>query len=891
MTRKVSVSTLVSLLLAFGLQGHAFGQDAPMPPAPQDPSRQPPSAHATAAQPLPQEQRIKSIEFVGNRRFEDDVLRLSLRTKIGEVLDRTLLQEDVNTLYGLFDSVQLEEEPVADGVHIRFLVTENPIVRKVEYVGVDQVALREVQEVVSTSAGKPLADYRLANDVRRIRDVYRRKGYHFVEVTNRVEEMGGDKRVVFDVREGPEVEVDSISFVGNDSITEDRLRENMVTRDGGLLGLSSDEFVEETLRLDLLTLRQFYRAEGFLDATVELAGRPGFSQDREDVDITIAVHEGPGYRVGSVSITGSTSYPGGVGALMEVLHVENGRRRRARDVSRSIDALETAYREEGFFAVRVVPAETLPSVGHTVNLEFKVEEQSKVRVRRLDIRGNTITRDDVIVREISIYPDGILNQNEVDKSVRRLRSLQYFGRVAATVRDVPSTEDPNQKDVIFEVDDNVRTGQVRFAAGVSSDLGLIGSVTLTKRNFDWKDWPERLGDVFNGRAFTGGGQTFKLDLSPGSDFSSYRVAFTEPWMFDKPISFGWDLFLTKFNRFDYQVDRRGLNLSLGRRFRYPGKKVDTELSVSGTTRIEEHDVQDIDRDSSPTAFLSEGDLGLIAQRLGVRLDRLDSSVDPTSGWFGEFSTEFGFASDVQVWKNQVEARRYWVVHRDAEERDHVFTVGGLFAVAKEMSGSESVGNNLFDNEFVPIYERYRAGGSSSIRGFALGGAGPHGEGDPFLRRRNSEIGKPGRRRVRLGQTAASILENEGDPLGGDVLFTSTAEYQFPLYERMLRGVVFIDAGFARDDLDSSHGLDEGRVARLRRRLLNGNKRQKQLGRRLAFDDNNSLFSDLRVAVGFGIRIKIPGFGTQPIAVDIAVPISEEDGDETQILSFSVSRDF
>lgn len=834
---------------------------------------------------------VREIDFEGNRRYDEDTLRLALRTKIGQKLDRALLQEDINTLYGFFDTVELEEEQTPEGVVLRFVVTENPVVRAVRFAGLGSLSETEVSAVVETRKGRPLASFRVENDARKIVRLYRQKGFHFVEVESEVADAVDGKDVLFVIREGPQVSVDEIVFEGNTAVARADLLDHMATSEGGFLGLGASDFVEETLRLDLLTLRNYYRAEGWLDASVDLVDL-AFSEDREDVVIRIAVTEGPVYQVGQIVLKGTESYPGGADALMELVRLNPGQRQRQEDVSRTIDALETAYREEGYFAVRVVSEPQLPSEGHTVDMVFTVEEQAKVRVRNLDLLGNTVTKDKVLRREISVTPGGILNQNEIDKSVNRLRSLRYFNGVRALVKEIEEGGDPNERDVVFEVDDGARTGSLRFAAGASSDLGFIGSITVTKRNFDWKDTPERFGDIFTGRAFVGAGQTMTLELAPGSDFSSYRLAFTEPWLFDKPITFGWDLFLSKFSRYNYDSNRKGINFDLGRRWTFPGKKLDTVLGLTGTTRIENQDVSGIDRDAASTAFLAEESLSLIAERLALRVDRIDNSADPTTGWYAQASTEVGFAGDVQLWKNALEAKRYWVLLRDDEERDHVISVGGTFGYAQPLGSSEEADPNLFDEDFVPIYERYRAGGSSTVRGFEYGSAGPHGEGDPRFAPRKGETAKGRKRDIRLAETALSVLDNDGEPLGGDVLLTASVEYQFPLYEDLLRGVLFLDSGMVRDDFGNAHGLDEGEVTDLQRRLAAaGSKRERRLARQIQYDDGPSFFSNMRVAWGFGFRIKLPIFGQQPIALDFGFPIRSEGGDDEQVLSFSIARDF
>lgn len=832
--------------------------------------------------------QVVGIEFEGNKRYSDETLRLTLRTKVGQKLDRALLPEDISALYQFFDSVDIREEQSPEGVRITFVVTENPPVTEVAILGADGLDEGEVRSVVETAPGRPLADFRLENDKRKVERLYKRRGYHFVQVGARSEPAGDGRRVVIEVLEGPRVSVDTISFEGAKGLTKEQLLSNVATQESGFLGLSPADYVEETLRQDLLTMRNFYRSEGWLDAQVTLADVE-FSADREDADVKIRVVEGAAYTVGDVRIEGVQSYPGGVEGLRLLIALQPGRRKRHDEVLRALSAIERAYREEGFFAAVVTPEERVRESGNVVDLTLRVEESSKVRVRALSIHGNVVTQDKVLRRNISLAPGDVLNQNEIDKSIRRLQSLAYFDRVQARVEPPAEGDDPNQRDVTFEVDDTAPTGQVRFAFGVSSDVGLTASVAVTKRNFDWRDWPERFGDVFAGRAFTGAGQTFRLEIAPGSELSAYRLGFTEPWLFDKPINFSWDLFLRQNRRFEYDSDQRGINFTLGRRWTFEERDRDLVLGLNALSRIENYDLDGLDEDSPPTAFLSEGSNSLISERLTFRAERVDSTLSPTEGWYAEASAEFGFAGDVQLWKPVIEAKRYFLLGRNEDERPHVLSVSGRLGYVDPLGGSVEADPNLFDEEFTPIYERFLAGGGSSVRGFEFGGAGPHGEGDPFLERRPGE--RNSERLRRLARVSRSVLENSGDPMGGQVQLLTSVEYTFPLYENLLRGVVFVDAGMVRESFSSSHGLDEDTNEQLRRELRDAGGKLAPLADDIDYDDGASFFSDVRVAVGFGLRIRLPFFGPTPIALDFGIPVRDIDGDDTQVVSFSIARDF
>jgi outer membrane protein insertion porin family len=832
--------------------------------------------------------RVAAVEFKGNRTLDSDVLRQSLRTKKGQPLDQSILNEDIKSLYDLFATVAVETKQEGDEVTITFVVTENALAADVVVKGVDGVSNSDVRAVMDTAKGRPIASFRVDNDARKIERLYRLKGYHFVQVTTEITDSEAGKVVTFNVLEGPQVSVDKLLFIGNDHVARSKLLDFIATHERGFLGLKGGEYVEETLVKDRTSLVNVYRREGYLNAQV-LIEDVQFNDEKTRAYITIRITEGPAFTTGAIDIVGADSYPGGKDALKALLRIETGKRFRTDDLVKSIDAIEAAYHDEGFFSV-VVDAQDRAS-GSTVDMTLKIDEQSKVKVRNLTIVGNEITQDKVIRREISVYPGEVLNQNEVDKSKRRLESLRYFQHVTASVVKLGPGDDPNLRDVKFEVDDTAKTGQVRFSVGASSDLGVMGSVTVTKHNFDWRDTPEHFSDIFAGRAFTGAGQTFQLELSPGQTFSRYALSFTEPWIFDKPISFGWEIALSKFSRFDYDVDKKGAGFTLGRRLTFEGKKYDTVMGISGTTRLESIDLSNLGDNSTSTAYLAEGTNTLVAERFAFRIDRVDNSAAPTDGWFAQVTPEIGFAGDLRLFKTELEARRFFTLWKTDDERLHTLTIGGRAGYVGALGSSSQADPNLFGERYVPIYERFLAGGSQDyqVRGFAFGGAGPHGKGNPFLGRQPGE--SQNERNNRLGTTEQDILESNGDPLGGNVALAGTIQYGYPIYEDVLGGVVFMDAGLVRDSTGNSSGLSHQQFDALQRQLQSGGSRQQSLARQLTYDNGPSLLNDVRVSIGFGFRIKIAALGSAPIALDFGFPIRTQPGDDKQVLSFSIAQNF
>ncbi len=508
---------------------------------------------------------VKQIIFQGNRRYDESTLKYSIGTKEGLKLSDSRLAEDVSTLLTFFARVTIKMEEMTDGVRITFIVEENPVTTSVIFRGFTALSNQDLNAAVGTKEGYPFAKFKIEQDRLLLTDMLKKKGYYFAEVQAASGAYGEGRQVVFTAIEGPEVEVDEVRFIGNESIDSDTLLSNMILDESGFL--SSTSFVQRTLDQDLISVVSFYRAEGFLDAVVDLR-ELSFSEDKEDVIITIEVQENAPYLLDEIRIVGGESFPGDRSTLYGLLGIEPGMIRRDFALYQAQQALRTFYLENAYYNARIAVSTEEDSLTHTAVTTFTITEGSPVKVGRVDITGNTLTRDKVIRRSLTIHPGGPLNSIEIDKSIARLDGLSFFelGSVEAKVVD---TDDPGVKNVVLNLEEG-RTGSVKFSAGISSDLGLLGVFELTKRNFDYADLPKHWGDAIAGKAFTGGGQTLNLLISPGTSYSQYRLAFHEPWFLgeyvvsgpsgeieESPFSFGFDIYHTVFTRFRSMSAGRG----------------------------------------------------------------------------------------------------------------------------------------------------------------------------------------------------------------------------------------------------------------------------------------------------------------------------------------------
>lgn len=771
--------------------------------------------------------RVESIEFEGNRRYSTENLRYSMRTQAGKPLDRDLLNRDITMLRSFFDRVSLKEESVPGGVRLRFQVVENPLVAQVLFVGHHAFAEADLRALVWTKTGYPLASFQLENDVRLLERKYRDAGHHFVEVRAESLEEEGARRILFRIVEGPEVQVDAVRFEGLRRFPVKRALDALALRPSGFL--APRIFVERRLEEDRVALARALRGEGFLEGRVWLRGT-AFSEDREEATITWAVEEGEPWTLGEVQVTGGSTLPERDLVVEGASDLVPGQPWLQKDVDRAVRRMEDEARRQGFADVRV-DVEPLPRPeGRVQDLRFVVVEGRRITVRFVEVSGNALTRDKVVLREFTVVPGEPLDSNAVTKSVRRTLDTQYFTSVVPVIRD---TDAPDRKDVEIKVEENPRTSQFRLGFGISSDTGFFGNVSLTFRNFDIADPPERLSDFAEGRAFKGAGQTLALVAQPGSEVSTYRIAFTEPWFLDRPISLGFDLYASRNSVFTYHENRLGASVAAVRRWLVPGRDLDDAYTLGVRPRVESVDISDIEDDAAPNAYAIEGRNGIRALALELGWTRVDQETAERGWKMGATSEILGgpLGGDFDVWKNSGEVVRVFTLWRDDDERAHTLKFRAAAATAWGFEGVET-----------PLVERWFAGGQSgpgAIRGFAYGGVGPHGVGNP---------------RTSPARVARSIEENSGEPMGGEALLAGGVEYGFPIFQDVLRGDVFLDAG--------------------------------TLG-----NNTGDLRRDWRSSVGFGIGIKVPFFGPVPLKFDFGFPVRKVGGDETQVLSFEFSRFF
>ncbi len=764
--------------------------------------------------------KVVAIEFIGAVSANPQSVRAKIRTKVGAPLDLEILNQDIKSMVEdlkLFSTVEQRIIPQGDGVKVQFFVTENPLIDTIIFLGNLEYDRKELEDVIESREGGLASDITLALDVQRIREKYLDDGFHFVQV-DYTKEVGERTTVIFKITEGPQVGIERVRFVGNKSFDHDTLLEAMpATDENGFL--SDHNYVEGDVEKDLVNLQQFYKGNGFLDASVALVDRR-FSRDKEDVYLTIRVDEGEPYVIRSIEFEGMDRFdPDAIRAEMKTKIGD--RYEPAFTLAEDLRNLRRRYYDEAYIEVGVYDVSTSDPATHSVDLKIKIAEGERVQIGNVTIKGNIETRDKVIRRLLEdLVPGRPLNLNTLNRAESRIINLRYFepNGVTAIKPDIALEDFDTYKNVFVNVTDSDRdyvkdieitvqekdTGQIRFAVGINSNAGLIGAIVYRKENFDPLDFPEDIGDFFD--AFTGGGQTLELAFYPGILLTQFQASYSHPFIFDTENEFSLSAFKRFRIRENWDEERTGFNVGLGRRFGF-------NIAASVRYRFEYVDVNSIDNDAGQIVFDFQGERLISSAILGVRIADLDNFVRPGQGYRLNTTYEFaGLGGDLEFHKISTQGEYYITLHEDSEERKHLLFFKGNFGYVSEYG----------DSRDVPVYERFFAGGQNSLRGFEFRGVGPH---------------------------------TDNSPDGGKVLLLGSLNYTFPLYDKILRGAVFVDGGTLAPDFKS----DELR--------------------------------DIRVSVGFGIRMQIDFLGPVPFAIDFGFPLVKFQDDQTQIISFSLDRSF
>jgi outer membrane protein insertion porin family len=688
-------------------------------------------------------QEVLSVRYEARDRTALDpaMIQPYISAEPGQTITRDTLARDVRALEqsGRFAFVAADLERAADGVVVVYTVEPKPRIRRLTVSGADNLGNRKVRELLELGVGDSVDDALLAERAQAVKEQYRKKHYPFADLswTIRVDQPSGLADVAIRVEEGRLAKVKSITFTGNDSISDRTLRKAMSQKKRHIFSwlTGSGGYQPDLLAADPAALRRVYLDEGFLDVRI---GTPEVTEKGEGrVVISIPITEGARYRLGDLTITGITLFePGPVRA---VVTNQYGDIASSSALQSATQNLRDYYGSRGYIDTLVTyqlqpRMETLTTTNPVVDLAMTVREGHLATIRAISFRGNTRTRDKVLRREITVFPGEIMNEVKLRNSERRLRNLGFFSSVNAVQEPTP---DPSQYDAVFELEEQ-KTGQFMVGAGFSSIDNLIGFVELSQGNFDLFNWPP-----------VGAGQKLRLRGTLGTSRTDIELGFTEPWFLDRRLALGVNFFRrdSRFFSDDYDQRNTGVNVSLA-------KPVGRFTRLTLTYGLEEISVSDVDENASDRIKQEEGDRIKSSLTAEVSFDTRDNAFIPTRGLRASVSAMGAggpLAGDTDIYRLDARASQFvpmWF--------DHVFNLRGWVSVADTHSNADR----------VPIFDRLFVGGARTLRGFKFRDVGPKDE--------------------------------NGEPLGGLTAWYATAEYTVPVAAQF-RVAAFYDIGMVYDE--------------------------------------------------------------------------------------------
>lgn len=732
-----------------------------------------------------------------------------LVSKAGGIFDAQVVRDDVRQLnrLGLFQRVEIYAGLTDDGeVELAFDLLERMQVIDVQVTGNTEISDAEIRSVIDVIPGTPIDRFQIDRSARRVEELYRAKGYYFVRVNLDEEELTDTGLVIFRVLEGNRLKVTAIRFTGNEAFENKKLRREVNTKQANIF--RRGQLDDSVLDVDIANLIEFYRDRGYLDVRADRLIQPA-PNGREAI-VTYLIEEGPLYTMREVQVDIVT--PDGADQVFTreqiagLMSIKPGDVYSVRDLDESMTTIREAYGQMGYIDAVVERLERRDEDEPLVDLVVAISEGGRSRVGEVIIQGNDLTRQEVIRRQIELKPTRPLDSNAMERSKTRLRLLRLFNdRTGAKVtpqesgveffaevwddefvprarREQQTSENADGveqeqtdpitltlsppdnttfRDVLIEIEET-NTGSFDLGGAVSSDSGVIGRIAITQRNFDLSDTPDSFGEFISGRAFRGGGQTFQIEALPGNEVQTFRISLSEPYLFESNYSGSASAFFRKRDFDEFDEERYGGTLGLGRRF---GTRWIGNLNF----RYNEIELSDIDPARPVDVFRDAMPTTLVGLSASLSRNTLDSRTRPTKGSRSSISIE-QVVGDYQFTPINLRHNTFIPIREDYLGRSTILKL------------STQVGYIPQGRDDTPTYERYYSGGQQ-FRGFEFRTISPKG-----IRNDN---GLP-----------------SDDPVGGTYQFFLGAEIHQPIYEDILSIVGFVDSGTVTFD----PGFDDYRVA-------------------------------------------------------------------------------
>jgi outer membrane protein insertion porin family len=673
--------------------------------------------------------KINRVTVAGNERIETEAIKLNIKTKSGDLFDQAKLRQDLTAIYkmGYFKEVRIEAEETPQGEDVVFVVSEKPTINKVTIKGAKVINKEDLQAAMTTRQYGILQRSVLKEDVEKIRALYRDKGYYDAEVTYEVKPLEGNKvDVAFHIKEKKKLYISRITFTGNQHFSDDELKDVIETSEKGTFFWLTDSGIlkREKLEVDSDRLAAFYLNYGFMDVKV---GRPEATYDEQGIYINFPIDEGHRFRVGKVEVSGKDIEP--KIRIRSIIELSQHKYFDREALAKDLQNLTDFFTSRGYAFAEVTPKINKDDTQQVVDVDYEINKGELVYFARIDITGDTKTRDKVIRRQLKVIEGALYSKADLERSVRNLQRLDFFESVDVDTR---KGETADKMDVQIKVKEKP-TRSISAGVGYSSADELFFQTQLAESNL------------------FGRGQNLQFTAQLGTISNTFSLKFTEPWLFDIPLSMSIEAYNWRRDYDDYNKTSWGGRTGFG----YPVWDY-TRLYLSYI--YDDAKISNVSSDAAQIIKDQEGRLVTSALSSTLRRDSKDHPFLTTRGSDNSLTLDYagGFlGGNAGYIKGEINSSWYFPLFWEC--------VGFLHG---------RTGYIIENGGEVPIYERFYLGGINSIRSFGSGQVSPK---DP----------------------------DTGDRIGGNKMILFNAEFLFPLIgEQGVRGVLFFDAGNAYNNGDA-----------------------------------------------------------------------------------------
>jgi len=786
---------------------------------------------------------VDEIRVDGLQRISEGTVFSFLPVEVGQRLTPALARSSIRDLYrsGFFEQVEIGRE----GDILVIKVVERPAISSVQLDGNDKIPTESLLPALSEigiAEGEVFDELAIDRIQQELVREYFNQGHYAVEVDPQVTELDRNRvSIVIQIEEGEQAKIRHINIVGNETFEEKELREEFESDEklGLMFWQGRTSYTREKLSGDLERLRAYYLDRGYMDFAIE-STQVSISPDKQDIYLTANVREGEVFTVDDVQLTGDLVLS--EETLRNFVLVDPGQVFSRKEVEATVEAITSVLADFGYAFANVNPVPRIDRDDKTVEITFFVEPGKRVYVRRVEFRGNTMSKDEVLRREMRQFEGAWFSQAAIDRSRLRLQRIGYFENVNIETPAVEGSED--EIDVIVSVEERA-TGSFQIGLGFSQLQGLIASISVRQENF------------------LGSGRTIGLGISRSSISSSLNLSYTNPYFTDDGVSLGYFASYSEFNQGRANISAFSTSqVALGANIGFPISEIDF-IQLGASVRSQDISIgqlvavpSDPDDPDSPVEFQfaitrplaitldTNGDGFLSSRERKIETAFVNGSwgrdtrnhfLTPTRGSLNRLSLNVALpGSTREYFTASYRGRKFFPLGGDfafvlradvsyGETYDGKDFVDTDPVEPERLSGQCQLDEIVTADSGLPFWEHFFAGGVSDVRGFEDNTLGPK---DQFCR-----------------------------SVGGDFKATGGIEIAFPLPFVEVSGTRmawFVDAGNVFTDID---GFDQDL---------------------------------LRASTGLSLSWEAP---VGPIILNISTPLKDREGDETQFLQFSFGTQF